>query len=71
MGIGAPIDAVSFDDQGPRFATGKKLQPQLTSAHALLDVHVLGILDHAMGEHRPNRDSATPNSLLRAMNYGS
>ena len=34
---------------------------------ARLSVHVLGILNHAMGEHRPNRDSATPNSLLRAI----
>ena len=31
-----------------------------------ISVHVLGILNHAMGEHRPNRESATPNSLPRA-----
>ena len=28
---------------------------------------MLGILNRAMGEHRPNRDSATPNSLFRAI----
>ncbi|CAN0556113.1 unnamed protein product, partial [Laminaria digitata] len=67
LGIGPPLDAVSLDDLGQRFATGKKVQPQLAGAHARLSVHVLGILNHAMGEHRPNRDSATPNSLLRAI----
>ena len=30
---------------------------------------MLGILNHALGAHRPNRDSATPNSLLRAIKY--
>ena len=45
---------------------GKKVQPRLEGAHARISVHVLGILKHSMGEHQPNRDSATPNSLLRA-----
>ena len=43
------------------------MQPQLAGAHARLGVHVLGILNHAMVEHWPNRDSATPNSLPRAI----
>ena len=43
------------------------MQPQLTGAHARISVHVRGILNHAMGEHRPNRESATPNSLLRTI----
>ena len=55
-----------MDDLGQRFATKNKMQ-QLAGAHARLSFHVLGILNHAMGENRPNRDSATPNSLLRAM----
>lgn len=55
-----------MDDLGQRFATGKKVQPQMAEAHARLSVHVLGILNHAMREHRSSRDSATPNSLLRA-----
>lgn len=46
---------------------GQKVQPRLASAHARLSVHVLGILNHVMGEHRPHRGSATPNSLLRAI----
>ncbi|CAN0597055.1 unnamed protein product, partial [Laminaria digitata] len=29
LGIGPPLDAVSLDDLGQRFATGKKVQPQL------------------------------------------
>ena len=55
--------------EGPGATSGnrKKMQPQLTGAHTRLSVHVLGILNHAMEEHRPNRDSKTPNSLLRAM----
>ena len=28
---------------------------------------MLGVLNHAMGEHRSNRESATPNSLLRVV----
>ena len=43
------------------------MHPQLAGAHACKSVHVLGILNHTMGEHRPNRDSATPNSLLRTI----
>ena len=34
-----------------------------------MSVHALGILIHARGEHRPNRDSATPNSLLRGIKF--
>ena len=67
LGIGPPLDAVSLDDLGQRFTIGKKVQPQLADAQALLSVHVLDILNHAMGEHRSNRDSATPNSLLRVI----
>ena len=53
-----------MDDVQQRFATGKNVQLQLAEAHARISAHVLGILNHAMGEHRPNRESATPNSLL-------
>ena len=45
----------------------KKVRPQLGGAHVRLSVHVPGILDHGTGEHRPNRDSATPDSLMRAI----
>ena len=67
LGTGPPLDVVSVEALGQRLATGKKVQPQLAGAHARLSVHVLGVLNHAMGEHQPNRDSTTPNSLLRAI----
>ena len=66
-GIGPPLDAVSLDDLVQCYATGKKIQPQLAGVHAHLSVHVLDILNHAIGKHRSNRDSATPNSLLRVI----
>ena len=44
-----------------------KLQPKLATVHAKLFTRVLGLLDHALGEHRRNRQSETPNSLLRAI----
>ena len=61
------LDAVSLEDLRQRLATGKKVQTQFARARALLSGYVVGILNHAMGEHRPNRDSTTPNSLLRAI----
>ena len=67
LGIGPPLDAVSMDDVRQRFATGKEVKPELAGAHARLSIHVLGILNHTMREHRPNRDSVTPNSLVRAI----
>ena len=67
LGIGPPLNAVSLDDVQQRLATGKKVQPQLAGAHARTSVYVLGILNHAKGEHRPNRESPTPKSLLRAI----
>ena len=67
LGVESALDNVSLDDLGQRLATGKKMQPQLAGAHARLCVHVLGISSHAMGEHRPNGNSVTPNSFLRAI----
>ena len=58
---------VSWDNLQQRFATGEKVQPQLAGAHARVIVHVLGILNHAMGKHRSNWNSASPNSLLRGI----
>ena len=43
------------------------MQPQLAGAHARVSIHVLGILNHAVEEHLPNPNSATPNSLVRAI----
>ena len=67
LGIGPPLDAVSSEDLGQRFAAGKTVQPQLAGAHARLTIYALGILNHAMGQHRPNRDSTTPKSFPRAI----
>ena len=67
LSIEHPVDAISLEDMGQRFASGTNVQPQLAGAHAHLSVHVLGILNHALGVHSPNRDSVTPNSLLRAI----
>lgn len=46
------------------------MQPQLAGAHAFLSVHVFVVLNQAMGEHRPNRDPATPNSFLWSIKLG-
>ena len=46
---------------------GRNVQPQLGGRHARISVHVLGILNHVMGEYPPNRESPTPNSLLQAI----
>ena len=43
------------------------MQSQLVGAYGRPSVHVLAILYHATGEHRPNRDFAPPNSLLQAI----
>lgn len=41
-----------------------KVQPQLAG------VHVLGIINHALGKHRSNRHLATPNSILPETKLG-
>ena len=56
LGTWPPLDAVSLKDLGQCFATGIKVQTQLAGEHARLSVHVLGILNHALGEHRSNWD---------------
>ena len=44
-----------------------KAQPRLATAHAKLITHVLGLLNHALGEHRQSTQSETPQSLLRSI----
>ncbi|CAN0558302.1 unnamed protein product, partial [Laminaria digitata] len=56
-------------DLEQRFITVVKVQPRLATAHAKLFTHVLGLLNHALGEHRQERQSETPNSLLRATKW--
>ena len=67
--IGPPLDAIWMDDLGQHPATWNKVQTPLAGEHARLSVHVLGILNRAMGENRPKRDSTTPNSLLRTYKF--
>lgn len=64
-GVAGPLNGVPLQDLKQRFvAVVKKVQPTLATAHAKLFTHVLGLLNHALGEHRQNRESETPNSLL-------
>ena len=52
LGIAGPNDDVSLEDLEQRFITAVKVQPRLAIAHAKLFTYVLGLLNHALGEHR-------------------
>ena len=65
-GIAGPLDDVSLE-QLQRFLTVVRVQPGLATAHAKLPTHMLGLLNHTLGAHRPNRQSETPSSLLGAI----
>ena len=67
MGIAGPLHDVPLEYLQQRFTTVVKVQPRLAAAHAKLFTHVLSLLNHALGGHRQNRQSETPNSLLRAI----
>jgi len=67
LGIAGPLDDVPLEDLQQRFVTVVKVQSRLATAHAKLITHVLGLLNHALGEHRPHRQSETPTSLLRSI----
>ena len=67
LGIAGPLDDASLEQLQKRFITVARVQPRLATAHAKLLTHVLGLLNHALGEPRPNRHSETPSSLLRAI----
>ena len=63
LGIGPPIVIVSFDDLGQRFAAGKSTAAVGWRTRTPGGSHAW----HPQASYRPNRDSATPNSLLRAV----
>ena len=65
LGIAGSLDDISLEDLQQRFVTVIKAQSRLVAAHAKLITHVLDLLNHALGEHRPNRQSETPTSLSR------
>ena len=67
LGVAGPIDYVSLEQLQQRFITVVKMQPGLATAYATGLTHVLGLLNHALGAHRPNRQSKTPSSLLWAI----
>ena len=56
---------MSLEQLQQRFITVVRVQPGLASAHAKLLAHVLGLVNHALGTHRPNRHCESPTSLLR------
>ena len=63
--IAGPLDDVSHKHLQQRIITVVKVQQGLATAHAKLLTHALGLLNHALGAHRPNKHSETPSSLLR------
>ena len=67
LGIAGSLDDVPLEDLQQRFVTVVKVQPRLATAHAKLITHVLGLLDHALGEHHQSTQSETPQSLLRSI----
>lgn len=67
LGVGPPLNSVFLGDLEQRLTTGEIVQPQSAGAHTRLSVHVLGIYNHAIGEHRPSRDFATSGSNLQAI----
>lgn len=62
--VGPPLDAVPWTNYGKRFATRNRVLPQLACTHARLSV-VLGIPNHALGEHCQDPESTAANSFLR------
>ena len=67
LGIAGPLDDVPLEDLQQRFVTVVIVQPRLATAHAKLITHVLGLLNHASGQHRQSTQSETPQSLLRSL----
>ena len=51
LGMAGLFDDIPLDGLQQRFVAGVKVQPKLTTAHAKLMTHVLGLLNHALGEH--------------------
>ena len=64
LGIAGPLVDVPLEDLEQRFTTVVKVQSRLATTHAKLFTHVLGLVAYVLGEHRQNRQSETPNSVL-------
>ena len=67
LGIAGPLYEVRLKDFEQRFVTVVKVQPRLATAHAKLTTHAVGLLNHALGEHRQTTQSETPRTLLRSI----
>lgn len=67
LGVAGPLDNVSLQDLQQRFITVVRVKPELATPHAKLITHSFGLVNHALGVHRPNGSENTPNSLLRAI----
>ena len=67
LGIAGPPDDVPVEDLQQCFFTVVAVQSRLAAAHVKLITHVLGLLNHALGEHRQTTQSETPDSLLRSI----
>ena len=55
LGIAGPLDDVPLEDLQQRFVAVTKVQSRFVTAHAKLITHALGLLNHALEEHRQNR----------------
>lgn len=62
-----PGQGYGTDNLQQSFANRKRFLPRLAGAHVRLSVDGLDVFNHALREHRSNRDSATPYSLLQVI----
>ena len=58
---------MSLIDLQVLFITVDKVKPNLATTNAKLTTHSLGLVNHALGAHRPSGSMNTPNSLLREL----
>ena len=61
LGIAGPLDAVPLEDLQQGFVTVFKVQPRLATAHAKLIIHVLSLLNYALGTN----SIANPHNQIR------
>lgn len=67
LGTTGPLDGVSLEHLQRRFIAIVKVEPGLAAANTKHLTRVLGLLNHALEAHPPNRHSEATSSLLRAM----
>ena len=67
LGVADPLDRVSLTDLQMRFIPAVEVKTNLATTNANFITHSLGLVNHALGAHRPSGSPNTPNSLLRAL----